>query len=201
MMKQLLFLYFISLTTLTFGQKTYIRRDSFDNWQLSLSKKQNKNVLDYYLLLPGVLFDCERGLKFDEEGRKSKIKLLDIRNGYIEFTGTYNNLTIALFKDTLNRKDFIAISSNVSGRGTSCGGFNMIMEFLQDTVAWKYRNDLLPSKNEEKPYLEKYYSDLNDMNPYFELPRYGLIVALREEGSEKPVYRMKWTGTRFEIIN
>jgi len=178
-----------------------VRKDSFDNWQVSLAKKQNKNVLDYYLLLPGVLFDCERGLKFDEDGRKSKIKLLDIRNGYIEFTGSYSNLTIALFKDTLNRKDFIAVSSNASGRGTNCGGFNMIMEFLQDTIAWKYRNDLLPSKSQEKPYLEKYYSDLNDMSPYFQLPRYGLIVILREEGSEKPVYRMKWTGTRFEIIN
>jgi hypothetical protein len=191
---------FVVLTTLGFAQKNSIRTDSFDTWQEKLYQQPHKNVLDYYLLLPNDLFDCETDKKYNEEERKSKIKILDIKNGYIEFTGSYYNFTIALFKDTLNKKDFIAVSSNASGRGTTCGGYNFLFELLSDTLAWKYRKDLFPSKEEVRPYLEKYYSDLTDMFPYYELPRYGLNIKLREEGEEKPVYIIKWTGTRFKVI-
>ena len=127
-------------------------------------------------------------------------KVVDIKNGYIEFGQSYLSLTIALFKNKNQGKDFLAISSNTSGRGSTCGGYNMIIEFLSDSMAWRYRNDLLPSNEEMKPHLDNFYSDPDDMFPYFQLPRIGLVVDYMDEMSGKSVFQMKWTGERFEIV-
>lgn len=188
----------ILLSTLNgWSQDTQIHNTSFAPWQIEISKKLNKNIYDYYLLLPDEFFDCETGKIFGEKDRKEQIRDIDIKNGYIEFNG---NFTMALFKDVKNKKDFIAITNNTSGRGTTCGGYNTIMEYLPDGKVWKYRNDLLPSEKEEEPYFNNFYQDSVEMNPCFKLPKVGLVVSLKDELLNRTIYNMKWNGSRFEII-
>ncbi|WP_282037951.1 hypothetical protein [Saccharicrinis aurantiacus] len=170
------------------------------DWQVPIANKPNKDIQDYYLLLPSKLFDCERIKEINQEERNSRIILKDLKNGYVDYKGSFD-FSIALFKDRLNERDLIAVSSNSSGRGTSCGGLNMIIEYNKDSAKWYYRNDLLPNRKEIKPYYDKFYKDPIDALSYPVVPRHGLIIEYRDESQDGIIYQVKWSGQKFELIN
>ncbi|NME71586.1 hypothetical protein [Flammeovirga aprica] len=185
----------ISNLLLAQDERVFSEKYKLRDWQLPIAKKEVKTILDYYLLMPDELFDCETGSQYDKNKRMELIRLKDIRNGYIDFN---RNCTITLFKDRSAKRDYIAVSSNSSGRGTTCGGYNMIIELSTATGQWFYRNHLFPKGDD---LIKKFYGEnLEDGDMYKKLPRYGLIIQLKDEFLEGTILEMKWDGTCFKLV-
>lgn len=210
----------IILPTLAFGQyknpfKIFINTNSYEKsiiddlqssdlqeWQLDISKKEIKNVLDYYLLLPThIINDSEIGDIDDGiNERLEKIKIKDIKNGYLESTIPHQ---IALFKDRTNNRDII-VTRNC---GAGCQFYEFaFLEFNSNTFKWTYVNDILPSSetynNFYNSQLEKYNNDLFLLHI---LPRHGTEIKIingnetwKDEAEQ--IGSLKWDGTKFLLI-
>ena len=196
-MKQILML--ILLFVCTSGKAQFVSsNDTLRDWQLKIKNKPQKSVVDYYLLLPDAFFDCELGMEFNKSQRLEAIVIKDVVNGYVAFKGAYV-FTIALFKDRVNDLDYVAISSNDSGRGNTCGGINAVMQFTPNG-RWDYRHDVLPSKKQIDQKVRKYYKDPDDVSFHYNLPRHGLIISLNDDSSNEIICKMKWNINKFELI-
>jgi hypothetical protein len=165
-------------------------------WQKELSQKKNKTILDYFLLLPSEYLDCENvksGFPSVEE-RKKLCKLIDEKNGYIQF---FNAAEIALFKNRQDSIDFVALQIGKCGAGATCGGVNTILQFSSSKNYWIKRDDLLP-KGFSFELLYEIYSE-EDRCPYFKLPQKGVVIEIRDENTEKVLKLLKWNGVRFSV--
>lgn len=165
------------------------------DWQKIISSKKNKNIKDYYLLIPSIFIECE-GAMFNEYATKKQrediITKLDIQNGYLMW---YDRAQLVLFKDRVNEVDIIAIQSGRCGAGTTCGGLNSLLEFKNGE--WKYRVDLLPFGKTIEELLYK-----NDVCPYFDLPQYGTTILVKDENKKNSVItKYIWKKQRFKKIN
>jgi hypothetical protein len=181
------------------GKAQYIKTASkLDEWQLELKDKEEKSIMDYYLLLPNAVFDCELDRSFDKNQRLVLITVQDIKNGFIEFEGD-QKFSLALFKDRVNEIDYIAISNNHSGRGSTCGGLNTILQFAS-SKGWKYRTDVLPPKEQISYLVKEFYKNTDEISYYYKLPQFGLVVTLNDGSTDKVICKMKWKADKFELI-
>ncbi len=83
---------------------------------------ENKNILNYYLEIPDLnYFNCEFENDWPAEKRESKIISLNIKNGYIFATDSFEfELEMALFKDKTNNRDVIGAFSRACNIGGQC---------------------------------------------------------------------------------
>lgn len=192
-------LMYILLFVCPLGKAQFINPNStLHDWQLEIKDKSQKSIVDYYLLLPDAFFDCELGMEFNKSQRLEAMIVKDVLNGYVEFKGAYR-FSIALFKDRVNNLDYLAISSNDSGRGSSCGGINAVVQFTP-SGKWDYRNEVLPPKEQINQQVKRYYKDPDDVSFHYHLPQHGLIITLNDDSSNEIICKMKWNVEKFELI-
>jgi len=189
----------IFMYTLTVSNAQYYHEFSLKSdlpWQIVLAKKKNKTILDYFYLLPSDFLDCDRtqqGLPSVEK-RKKICRLIDEKNGYIQF---YNSSQIALFKDRKKAIDIIAIQTGLCGAGSNCGSINCLIQFNVNTNTWIERTDLLPAGYSHEALFEKYINQ--DKCPYFDLPKEGYLINIRDEISGETICGLQWNGHSFDI--
>ena len=196
-MKEILIFLLIFVSSL--GKAQFISKTTkLNDWQIPSKKKETKSVMDYYFLLPNSVFDCEVDRYFNEQQRLELINTKDVKNGFISFKSTYR-FSMALFKDRTNNIDYLAISSNSSGRGSTCGGLNAILQFTQDK-GWIYRNDVLPERELINQQVEAFYKDLDEVSYHYKVPRYGLTMTLNDDSTNEIICKLQWKTNKFEII-
>ncbi len=160
------------------------------DWQKKIAEKKQKNIKDYFLLIPSCFFGemAQFGEYSTIEKREKIIIKEDIRNGYIQYHGSAQ---LVLFKDRKNKIDIIAIQTNGCGAGTNSMALNTLLEFKDNQ--WRFRIDLLP---DGKMIEDLYYSD--DSCPWFDLPQFGTTILVKDElKDEKIIAEYKWMGHRF----
>ncbi len=83
---------------------------------------KNRNILYYYLEIPDLsYFNCEFDNEWPAKKRKSKIISLNIKNGYLFATDSFEfELEMALFKDKTNNRDVIGAFSRACNIGGQC---------------------------------------------------------------------------------
>jgi len=104
-------------------------------WQDTIAMKKNLNVLDYFLLLPSSILNCEnsqQGFKTAKE-RLALPTRIDIKNGYISF---FKAAQLTLFKNRKDNIDIIALQIGKCGAGSTCGGTNALMQFQRTSRKW-----------------------------------------------------------------
>lgn len=166
-------------------------------WQDSIAELKQKNIHDYFLLLPSNFLDCENikeGYSSIQK-RETLCNVIDIKNGYIQFLKVAE---MALFKNRSDSIDIIAVQIGKCGAGATCGAVNEIMQFLPKEKKWKFKKDLLPTGYTYKELYEKYIDD--DICPYFKLPQKGLVIKIVDENQEKDMFQMKWNGEKFFLL-
>ena len=163
-------------------------------WQNAIVETKKKSIQDYFLLLPSDFLDCEKSAQgFPTLNKRlALIKKIDLKNGYLAFM---NSSEMALFKSKKEGFDFLVIQIGKSGSGNTCECHNQVLQFLPKTKNWKLRDDLLPKGYTQ----EELYDRLSehDIFPYFELPKKGFEIKVRNENSDSTLYRMKWDGSKF----
>ena len=169
-----------------------------NDWQLPFEKKKVKTVIDYYLLFPNSIFDCEIERSFSEQQRLELITIKDIKNGFIAFKSDYQ-FSMALFRDRINNLDYIGISSNDSGRGSTCGGLNAILRFTSDK-GWIRSNDVLPEKEAIDDRMKEYYEDSDEVAYHYQVPRYGLTMTLNDDSTDEVICKLRWKTNKFEMV-
>jgi hypothetical protein len=166
-------------------------------WQAKVFSKSTLTLEDYFLLLPSEFLDCENGKTiFDSKEKRTKqIQIKDLKNGYFGF---FKGAQIALFKNKKSKTDFIAVQIGKSGAGSQCGAINGIFELDKSQRKWKSRNDLLPTDYTFDSLYERLSS--KEVFPYFDLPRKGTTLFIKEESKDSLLYKLKWTGEAFQLI-
>lgn len=163
------------------------------SWQKDIANKSNKNIKDYFLLIPSTFINCEgaeRGAYSTIDKREKKIKKIDLKNGYLQFN---KKAQLVLYKDRKNNVDIVAIQSGGCGAANTCGALNTLIEFKNNV--WKFRIDLLP---QGKMMEDLYYTDA--VCPYFDLPQFGTTILIKDENNENSIVaKYEWTKERFII--
>jgi hypothetical protein len=186
-------LFVLVIGTQLYADMTNLLTPSFA-WQKELSQKKNKTILDYYLLLPSEYLDCENvtsGFPTVEE-RKKLCRLIDEKNGYIQF---FNVAEIALFKNRKDSIDFVVLQIGKCGAGATCGGVNTVLQYSSSKNCWIIRDDLLPEGFSFDLLYDAYSEE--DKCPYFKLPQKGVVIEIRDENTEEVLKSLKWNGMRF----
>ena len=168
----------------------------FGNWQDGIAEKQIKTIKDYFFLLPPEWLDCENPESFStQQSRSSAIKIVDEKNGYIQF---FNKAEIALFKDKKNNTDLIALQIGECGEGAHCQNINSVFVYNSTQRKWVEQKQLIPaSANCVKIYDEKIDSGIC---PYWKLPRYGRQIEVKNEHTDKVIAIIEWTGQSFNTV-
>ena len=168
-----------------------------------LKAKENKSVLDYYLLLPESFFGCEKRVnsyprRITERNVqeladwKAKVEYLQEKKGYLRT----KHRTVALFKDRQRGKDYIAITNNFEGmtleNREECPNARLI--FLKEGYRkrnWNYARNLYPP----------YYQQLED--GVYLLPENGTTIKVFKsrvayaKGEAGPVHSLLWKAGAF----
>jgi len=168
-------------------------------WQSAIAAKPAKNVLDYFLLLPSSYLDCEnvrRGFP-TEESRRELASHVNVRNGYIGFA---RNAQVALFKDRENGIDIVALQMGRCGAGSTCEPHNQLLQYQGAQKGWVVRDDLVPEGYTFEELYEEYMDD-DEKCPYYHLPEVGLTIEVRDEFTGSTFARLKWTGTRLNVVS
>jgi hypothetical protein len=163
-------------------------------WQDTIAMKKNLNVLDYFLLLPSSILNCENPQQ-DFKTAKERLTLptkIDIKNGYISF---FKAAELTLFKNRKNNIDIIALQIGKCGAGSTCGGTNSLMQFQRTSRKWALRNDLLPNGCTHEELYEKHIDQ--NICPYFKLPATGLVISVKDESTDSTLEQFEWDGTKF----
>jgi hypothetical protein len=182
-----------------------------ENWQIEISNKETKSILDYYLLLPKKLLESENGIQNDSKDfrinsaenvdhpNQGKINLKD---GYL-IASPDAYLKMALFRNRVTKSDIIGI---VLGCGMPpvqyCDyGF---LEFDNDEKKWRISRDVFPwdefnlrckELTIKKPTAEEIFI------PELILPEIGTTLLIIDSWDPKktPVIKIIWNGEKFII--
>jgi hypothetical protein len=166
----------------------------------------NRNVLDYYYLLPdSPYFDRELG-KDSPEARKAGLQYQNIRSGYLVGGHQWGpSFTMALFKNRTDGIDYIMIR-RVRYPGDMFEGFFHFLQYTEDQ-GWRPANSLLPD-------LSKHSVSLNDYEDIIPIvPEKGTTVKYVKwdhdqhssgdtnyEGEGEYLFSYKWDGRRFVLV-
>ncbi|MDO6739387.1 hypothetical protein [Wenyingzhuangia sp. 2_MG-2023] len=215
-MKNLNYTFLIILLVSTLNVKAQIKEENIlnvenhklDSWQLDISRKETKNILDYYLLLPKQLFETEIPIFNDsEEFRKKAVRgktngKIVTKYGYL-IAQPFDNIEMALFKDRTNNIDIIGFILGCGEPPIQTCSYGFI-EFNSITNTWKNRFDIFPWKEfYEKCEALRKYSELNYEEvfwPNLILPEQGTTVEIIDVyGITNVNFRAFWNGTKFII--
>ena len=169
------------------------------NWQHLLAAKQGKSILDYYLLLPDYIFECELPFEHSEATRLNAISYKSIKNGYIKAQTDEGEFTVVMFKDRQKNRDIIAITK--CGAGCQCFE-NTYLEFDAEEKSWTDASDVMPSGEEfENIGRELEAASGQEVWPLFILPEHGTTIKVVDDFSEdrRELYELVWSDGKFRI--
>jgi hypothetical protein len=156
------------------------------------TKKDSKNVLDYYQLLPSNVLE--------KEGTKVIVK--DTSNGYLKIEGAFDGyIEVALFR----RKDGTAVLLiGTTYCGPVCGTDLEAKEYKKGT--WFDLADKILPKLTEDRVRAKFRKDRKDpqaemISYIYELPRNGTVIKINDDESGDLIYKLAWKNNKFVIIN
>lgn len=166
-------------------------------WQSKIKNKPEKTVLDYFLLLPSALLDCEVDVGgFSSEQRQKMIRTMDVQNDYIELE---NGSQIALFTNKINTITYIAVQIGASGQGCNCTPISTLFEFNAKSNSWIERSDRIPVNLQFAQLCSKYQS--TDIAPYYHLPHKGKTIEIIDDNKSDILAKMYWNGSQFISID
>ncbi|MBN2089221.1 hypothetical protein JW964_06395 [candidate division KSB1 bacterium] len=161
---------------------------------------ETKNIVDYYLTLPGEYFVCDAGAVQDTKDFRTKcIQYKNIKNGYLRAkvdNGMQYPLEVALYKDRINKRDIIAVSIDC-GPGCMCNVFKLLT--LDKKGQWEVIENILPIQEMEKTLEKALEKSENELFPAFVLPEFGTTIKVIDSESKKLLYELIWQGGKFQI--
>ncbi|ELR73596.1 hypothetical protein C900_02681 [Fulvivirga imtechensis AK7] len=169
------------------------------DWQHPLTAKQGKSILDYYLLLPDYIFECEIPFEHSEAARLNAISYKSIKNGYIKAQTNEGEFTVVMFKDRQKNRDIIAITK--CGAGCQCF-VNTYLQFDTMRELWVDASDVMPSDEEFESVGKKLEeASGQEVWPLFILPEHGTTIMVVDDFSEdrQELYKLVWAGGKFSI--
>jgi hypothetical protein len=159
-------------------------------WQKKISNKEDKNILDYFYILPSEFIDCE-GASFNEyDSFKKRSMIKPIVNKDKSYLSFYRTSEMSVFKRKLGG-DVIAIQSGRCGAGNTCGSINSTYVF--DKGVWSEVVSVLP---DDLINIFKEYPD--DICPYIDLSKGKNSLILMNELSNEPIKIFNWNGELFK---
>lgn len=208
---------FTTLLLLTFlfaiGQTKSLEYD----WQIRIADKPNKTILDYYLLLPSELLNCESTLN-TEYGQTDSYEFriettqventlckVDLKNGFL-IADPDGYIRLAMFRNLKNGKTIIAFVSNCGEMPVQCCNYGFLT-FDNKRKRWENANYVFPFEKMkakclkiEKSKTKNWYDD-PEVVPYLNLPEFGTTIKIMDAFSndEHLLFSAKWNGERFEI--
>jgi len=147
-------------------------------------------VVDYYLLLPDKTFEtpARHWLK--------NASVIDKQNGYISISGdgAQPSFELALFRYRDGRPLLALCEGELEGDNSVTLNF---YELGRDGKMQSAPRKIFPvgdawSKGGDEPQLQSWY---------FELPRHGRTVLVRDVKTKKIVHRVTWDGEKFALEN
>ncbi len=151
------------------------------------------SIVDYYLLLPDEVFQCETNVPLSKKHKLDLIKKKDVKNNFITAStkdGGYP-LEVALFTD-----DYLGITvlaANVKCQsGCMCRRLDFF--FINGGKAMKSSSDGLFPKAED---IEKAAKVKDGYG--FELAGDGKGIRVVDEKTGKPIIVIEWSGGTFNL--
>ena len=169
-------------------------------------KKDDRNVLDYYKLLPSDMVALPLGkhqkTADKESGMETKISIEDIKNGYLRLQGAYDGwVEVALFRKK-NGDPLLVVAEN--GCGPACGTELTFFEFsngkmidVSRKVAFVYVENEIDNKLVRRygKQEDTYYGDVLEV-----LPRNGTTIkTVLENEKEGLLFEIEWKNDKFVV--
>jgi len=166
----------------------------------STAVSQGKDIVGYYLAMPGDYFACEAGVFTDSETfRLQAIQHKNIKNGYLLAHidhGMRYSIEVALFKDRLRGWDVIAVSIDC-GAGCMCNEFKLLA-FATDG-SWQILDDLLPVRQMEQA-MKKLEQEVGaEISAVYKLPEFGTTIRTLDSASGALLYQLVWRNGAFHL--
>ena len=167
----------------------------------SQAKKDTRNVLDYYKLLPENMLE--------NEAAKAKITIQDTKNGYLKIEGLFEGwVEVALFRKKSGSPVLIVGS-------TGCGPVCTTDVTAYELSGGKLVNEtkrILPKLSDEE-IIEIYNKKKTDgdedtesepVSCVYELPRIGTVIKIKADTTLAPsditLYELHWKDDKFIVI-
>ncbi len=161
---------------------------------------ETKNIVDYYLTLPGEYFVCDAGAVQDTKDFRTKcIQYKNIKNGYLRAkvdNGLQYPLEVALYKDRSNQRDIIAVSIDC-GPGCLCNVFKLLA--LDKKGQWEVIENILPIQEMEKTLEKLQKKSDNELFPAFILPEFGTTIKVIDSKTKNLLYELIWQAGKFQV--
>lgn len=152
-----------------------------------------RNIADYYLLLPDKYFQCETENILRKKDKLSLIKKRNIKSGYI-LASTIDGgfpLEAALFTDDFMGIKLLALNLRCPA-GCMCRRLDFF--FVSDSGLLKSSNEFLFPKIED---IEKAAGRSDGYE--FVLPGDGKTINVTDESTGKILLKLEWSGGTFNI--
>jgi hypothetical protein len=165
------------------------------------TKKDTKNVLDYYNLVPeNVLANKEA---------QAKVEIQDNKNGYLKITGMFEGWVEAVLFRKNDGSPILLIGNN--GCGPVCSTSVMAFTFSGNKAIDETEKIITkPSEQEEgQLYVKKKKADDEDRNGeqpplIWELPRVGRVIKVIVDEQIAPsgitLYELHWKDDKFTVV-
>lgn len=164
-------------------------------------KKDTRNVLDYYKLVPGNALA--------EKDLKAKIEIQDTKSGYLKITGMFEGwIEAALFRKT-DGSPILLVGNNECGPVCSTA----VMAFtFSGNKAVDETEKIIPKPSEQEEgrlYIKKKKADDEDQNGeqpplIWELPRVGRVIKVVVDEQIAPsgitLYELHWKDDKFTVV-
>jgi len=161
---------------------------------------QGKDVVGYYLTLPGDYFACDAGVFTDSETfRLAAITHKNIKNGYLLAHidhGMRYAMEVALFKDRVRHRDVIAVSIDC-GAGCMCNTFQLLA--LAKDGSWQVLEDLLPVRQLEQTMKKLEQEAGEEISAVYKLPEFGTTIRALDPASGALLYHLVWQDGAFHL--
>lgn len=180
------------------------------SWQVEVAKKANKNILDYYLLLPKQLLVAELSIDDRTDTREFRLSSLNksnpaqgranIKAGFL-IASPDAFIKMALFKDRTNNRDILGIVLGCGEPPIQYCDYEFIT-FDQSSLKWNTDEDVFP--------WERFYSKCDSISsrytgteyflPNLVLPEFGTTISVVDAwDDDKSVFLIDWAGSEFKI--
>lgn len=165
------------------------------------SKKDTRNVLDYYKFVP------ENTLA--NKDAQAKIEIQDTKNGYLKITGMFEGWEEAVLFRKKDGSPILLVGS--SGCGPVCSTSVRAFTFSGNTATDETEKIInKPSEEEEgRLYIKKKKAGDEDRNGeqpplVWELPRVGRVIKVVVDSEIAPsgitLYELHWKDDKFAIV-
>ena len=179
-------------------------------WQIEIAKKEHKNVLDYYLLLPKQLLIGELGItdkRDTKEFRLNSIKQENPAYGRVNIKAGFlvaspdAFIKMALFKDRLNNRDILSIVLGCGEPPVQYCDFGFVV-FDKSSLKWYVNKEVFPWKKfyAKCDSITSAYTGTEYFLPNIILPEFGTTISVIDAwNGENSVFKIDWTGKQFVV--